>query len=235
MQIRGLDDELQDKVFDDKQRICEDNFDLDEIKDEMINMDKIQQGSILDSTKVDLIETRILEKDEDTVKYQDCDTESEVSKHSLGGITDDVELSIITNNDIFAIPDESFLMNNENNQLSDIEFELNNKIEEMIEKHEGLWRCKECEKTTKSRCHLKEHAEIHIKRISYACNSCNKIFLGRQNLKRHISNTHSGLFFCDACGKSGLTKSALRSHVIAKHSKFNNELNNKDSSRRTKK
>ena len=88
LQLKGLDDDLQGlekNVFNDKQKIWKDNDGVDDIKREITNMETIQQGNILDSSKGDLIDTDILEKDKEIIKDQD--SLSELNKYSSGGIT----------------------------------------------------------------------------------------------------------------------------------------------------
>ena len=50
-------------------------------------------------------------------------------------------------------------------------------IESLIERlHDGGFACIKCDFKAKKRCHVKEHAEKHIKGLEYPCNSCKKVF-----------------------------------------------------------
>jgi hypothetical protein len=95
--------------------------------------------------------------------------------------------------------------------------EIDLQIEQIIEKNEGLWKCKECGKTKAHKGHLKEHAEIHLEGISHVCHICRKAFRSRHTLRTHISHKHSELFSCDICGKSGMDRAAHNNHKRNNH------------------
>ena len=80
----------------------------------------------------------------------------------------------------------------------DLSFQIN----EMIEKNEGVWRCKICGKTALSRQSTQRHAETHIEGMSHACTICGKTFTSTHRLTTHISGIHSELFSCDLCEKN---------------------------------
>ena len=63
---------------------------------------------------------------------------------------------------------------NEHAMLKNHELDL--QIDGMIEKNEGLWRCKVCGKTNKQKIDTKRHAEAHIEGVSHACHICRKLF-----------------------------------------------------------
>ena len=90
--------------------------------------------------------------------------------------------------------------------------ELDQQINEMIEKNGGVWTCKICGKTATKKQHIQNHAETHIEGMSHACHICNKTFPNRGGLYSHISGIHSELFSCDMCGKSGMNRKAYRNH-----------------------
>ena len=95
--------------------------------------------------------------------------------------------------------------------------ELDIQIEGLIEKTEGIWKCKMCEKTTKQKGEIRDHAEIHIDGNSQSCHICSKKFPTRHNLQMHIYSIHSELVSCDLCGKSGMTKGASYKHKERNH------------------
>ena len=95
--------------------------------------------------------------------------------------------------------------------------ELDLKITEMIERNEGVWKCKICGKTSKSNTDISRHAETHIKGMSHACHLCSKTFPSRPNLRNHISFIHSELFSCDICGKSEMSRTTYRDHKRKNH------------------
>jgi len=95
--------------------------------------------------------------------------------------------------------------------------ELSLQITEMIEKIEGVWRCKICGKTANAKNHIQYHAETHIEGMSYDCHIYSKIFPNRPGLRSHISGVHTELFSCDICGKTGMNKMAYRAHKLRNH------------------
>ena len=95
--------------------------------------------------------------------------------------------------------------------------EVDFQIEQMIEKDEGLWKCKVCGKTTAEKEHIKYHAETHIEGLSHICHICRKTYPTRHNLTCHLSQIHSDLFSCDICGKSGMNRKAYYNHKKRNH------------------
>jgi ribosomal protein L37AE/L43A len=105
----------------------------------------------------------------------------------------------------------------EGNSHLDTNNEILVQLEQMIEKNEGLWKCKVCGKTAANKTNLKHHAETHIEGVSHACHICSKTFPTRLYLRQHISGIHSELFSCDICGKSGMNRGAYRMHKMRNH------------------
>ena len=95
--------------------------------------------------------------------------------------------------------------------------ELDIQVTEMIEKNEGVWKCKVCGKTSAKTNTIRRHAERHIEGMSHACHLCSKVFANRYSLQMHISNIHSELFSCDICGKTGMNRMGYRSHKYRQH------------------
>ena len=56
-------------------------------------------------------------------------------------------------------------------------------------------------------------------RIRYACDQCEKSFIGPSGLKMHVNAVHLKLelFKCEKCNKSFNTGSNLNRHVLNKH------------------
>ena len=90
--------------------------------------------------------------------------------------------------------------------------EPNLQLEQMIEKNEGLWKCKVCGKTAARKGSIQRHAERHIEGVSHVCHICNKTLSTRQNLRDHINGNHSELFSCEVCGKSGMPRKVYHNH-----------------------
>ena len=72
--------------------------------------------------------------------------------------------------------------------------EISLQINEIIEKNEGVWRCKICGKTATANSNIRNNAELHIEGISHDCHICSKTFTNRNNLKVHISRNHRGAY-----------------------------------------
>ena len=69
------------------------------------------------------------------------------------------------------VPNSSFVMDSSN--LA----EVNEKIEEFIEKAEGEgYNCKQCGKYAKRKDHIRKHIETHMEGLSFPCKTCGKIF-----------------------------------------------------------
>ena len=65
-------------------------------------------------------------------------------------------------------------------------------VDELVEKTEEGWRCKQCGKITKSTANsgIRRHAEIHIEGLSFNCQHCEKTFRSRDLLKAHKYKHH---------------------------------------------
>ena len=101
------------------------------------------------------------------------------------------------------------------NETVNINYELDLQIEQMVEKNEGLWKCKVCGRTAKQKSMIKRHAEIHIPGVTHACHVCNKSLSTRNSLKTHIIDAHSKqLFSCNICGKSEMNKIGFKNHKL---------------------
>merc|ERR1712179_684126 len=90
---------------------------------------------------------------------------------------------------------------------------------EMIEKCDGVWKCKVCGRTSNRCSNIKEHAQLHIEGISHFCHICNKSFPNRPSLRNHIKGIHSELSSCDLCGKSGMNKASYFQHKRSRQHK----------------
>ena len=69
--------------------------------------------------------------------------------------------------------------------------EVDAKIEQLMERREGRHHCRACEYSSSNTGHLKEHVEIHIEGLSYACQFCDKTFRSRNVLRNHSNRNHS--------------------------------------------
>ena len=111
-----------------------------------------------------------------------------------------------------------------NEEVIQINSELDLKIEQIIEKTDGVWKCKICAKTNLQNSYMRRHAESHIEGISHACHICSKSLSTRKSLKDHINKIHSELSTCDLCGKSGMNKMSYYTHKQKQHKTLSGTL-----------
>ena len=80
---------------------------------------------------------------------------------------------------------------NANNIELSSNHELDLQIEQLIEKREGVWQCKECPQKSARKQTMQNHAETHVVEVSHVCQICSKTASTRASLKMHISRNHS--------------------------------------------
>ena len=69
--------------------------------------------------------------------------------------------------------------------------ELDQKIDSMMERVEGTWRCKVCGKKDALKPNIKKHIDgVHIDGYTHPCVYCAKNFRSRNSLQVHVSNNH---------------------------------------------
>ena len=68
--------------------------------------------------------------------------------------------------------------------------ELDEIINSMLAKVDGVWVCTKCDKTSKHKTHMKSHIEIHIEGMSHPCGFCGKTLRSRTCLQAHITRKH---------------------------------------------
>ena len=77
------------------------------------------------------------------------------------------------------------------NQSADDDSKLNGSfMEEEIMKSDGVFTCKKCGKTAKTKQNIRKHIEIHLEGQSYPCYVCGKEFKTNNSLHFHISKSH---------------------------------------------
>jgi len=108
-------------------------------------------------------------------------------------------------------------------ELEAFDHELEEKLESMAERKDGIWTCLECGKTAGTKFHLKRHAETHLEGFSHTCPSCYKSFGTRPALKQHFDSHHKedkptkAGYPCDLCDKTAISRGALRIHKYRHH------------------
>ena len=70
--------------------------------------------------------------------------------------------------------------------------ELDQKIDEMLDKHGTSWYCTVCDKVMEkaSKKSAREHAETHIDGLSFPCEFCEKTLRSRSSYRFHIMRFH---------------------------------------------
>ena len=88
--------------------------------------------------------------------------------------------------------------------------DLDETLGRMIERSQGLWKCKVCNKTSNMKGNIIRHGETHLQGIRHSCNICMKTYPTRHGLESHVSNVHSKLYSCKTCGRTDMNKITLR-------------------------
>ena len=107
-------------------------------------------------------------------------------------------------------------------KFAPIDQELEEKLESITERLNGVWTCRICQKTAGTKFHLKRHAETHLG-FKHTCPSCFKKYSTRPSLKHHYDSHHKedkptlDRYPCDLCQKSSISKGALRVHKFRHH------------------
>lgn len=68
--------------------------------------------------------------------------------------------------------------------------QIEEKIRELYDKRDGVWRCVACDYNTTNNGNVRKHVETHIIGLSYSCNLCNKEFRLRNSLNLHRYSVH---------------------------------------------
>ena len=145
-------------------------------------------------------------------KYQDIETGYTQSQDTVEQET------VLEFTDTFEKDEIAVVNTEEDKVVLNTNIELDLQIEEMIEKNEGMWKCKVCGKTTRVKRDLCRHTETHIKGLSHKCHLCNSTASTRVSLQMHLQNFHCELAFdCDICGKVGMNKIAYNNQKRRNH------------------
>ena len=68
--------------------------------------------------------------------------------------------------------------------------EVEEKIQEILSKQDGVYHCSICGYNNKSKRDMVRHIETHIEGLSYSCSVCQKTFRSRNSLHTHKSVYH---------------------------------------------
>ena len=66
--------------------------------------------------------------------------------------------------------------------------ELNQLLAENMEKINGMYMCKICQKTSKDKTNLGKHVESHLEGLCFSCNECPQQYRSRDALRKHKCN-----------------------------------------------
>merc|ERR1712226_306365 len=124
--------------------------------------------------------------------------------------------------------DEETLVPMENSQGLDRTIgenrELEEKIDDLMERRDGVWVCMQCGKSDKIRFPLRRHVETHLAGYSHSCLKCTKTFATRGSLQVHIYRIHHEekskvvkTFPCDICDKMSVSTAAVKIHKMRNH------------------
>ena len=68
--------------------------------------------------------------------------------------------------------------------------ELDEKIQQLMEKRDGRHYCKACDYSSAKSTNTRDHVERHIEGLSYPCQFCDKTFRSRNSSRTHLYNFH---------------------------------------------
>ena len=69
---------------------------------------------------------------------------------------------------------------------------LETKVQELMGKINGVFTCKECDRTTRDRTDLRKHVEKHIDGLRFSCPECSRKYSRSSALKSHINGSSCG-------------------------------------------
>ena len=69
--------------------------------------------------------------------------------------------------------------------------DLNDMVNSMLTRTDGLWTCTKCGKTNTDKSKAKRHIETHVEGVSHPCGFCGKNLRSRNCLQAHISRSHT--------------------------------------------
>ena len=72
---------------------------------------------------------------------------------------------------------------------------LDERINRLLHRIDGAYRCTECGKTDSRKVMMKMHIETHITDVLHPCGYCSKMFRSRNSLKFHLGKTCNPLYF----------------------------------------
>jgi len=83
-------------------------------------------------------------------------------------------------------------------------------------KRNKVFNCDQCNYETTHSTTFKCHLRTHTGERPYVCHICNKTFIKKAHMDRHIKGVHIGEknVFCEICPKTFLTQEQLKQHIV---------------------
>jgi len=161
------------------------NVPQEELEDFLAVAKNLKILGLSDSTKNkdNSVDEKLLTENEHVTGH--LETSSFTMDNSNEGLFPDDSFDLSSND--LLVPSKKELEGDEEDSRID---KYNMREEEIMEREDGVWRCKQCGKTSRMKHHIRSHVETHIEGVSYPCNYCAKQFRSRSSLQVHVSVKH---------------------------------------------
>ena len=128
------------------------------------------------------------EKENNTKDVKDQDDHVEVLENTQSFYTKDIKPNFEVKNKGTKV-DRTVSVVAE--QGTNVYEEAKRAVDQLVMKVGDSWVCKTCDKSAKTNCQIRKHAEIHIEGLSFPCQLCGDTFRSRIALSNHKINKHS--------------------------------------------
>ena len=128
------------------------------------------------------------EKENNTKDVKDQDDHVEVLENTQSFYTKDIKPNFEVKNKGTKV-DRAVSVVAE--QGTNVYEEAKRAVDQIVMKVGDSWVCKTCDKSAKTNCQIRKHAEIHIEGLSFPCQLCGDTFRSRIALSNHKINKHS--------------------------------------------
>ena len=102
-------------------------------------------------------------------KKEDFNFKNSPTESSFGDSESEQERKVYQNRSVRNVHSDKTVSVSDNSEVEE-------KIEQLIERRDGRHHCRSCDYSSPNRGHAKEHAELHIEGLSYSCQFCYKTF-----------------------------------------------------------
>ena len=76
------------------------------------------------------------------------------------------------------------------------------KVEKILIKEKGQWKCKTCQKIFRKKDQLRRHAETHVSGLSFSCHHCTERFPTQARRSSHKQDKHRDVILEDRAAKN---------------------------------